>query len=74
MEVAAAFLSSSDEFEPTEYTLRFAGRDRETGHLAVDAIHQLDFASQAPGAGSGRSRQLLIDREAWTVVHVLGFQ
>jgi hypothetical protein len=73
LEAATTYLRERDE-DPADYRLERQA-DTADGLLVVWATHLDDLADDAPGGGvTGKSRELHIDPEAFTVEAAYAFQ
>lgn len=74
LEAASEYLRTQEGADPSEYELWFDGVGAD-GLLVVHADHKDDLEPDvAPGAGSGKSLELRIDPETFTVESALGAQ
>lgn len=75
--LAAQYLERTLQVPTAEYELAYDGLDDATGCHVVSATHRDDLAEERgsfPGAGSGKSRLILVDLQARGVKQVLHWQ
>lgn len=74
LKIAKAYIKDKGE-DPEKFTFKFDGgsSDKKSNYV-VNALWDEDFKAAVPGAGSGKSVQLMIDLESQQVTNTLRFQ